>query len=159
MSSHPSEQNQNKKGAPEPFGEVMKSMNHFFQEPPIRGFLQSIDDFFNTPFPLSSGFHVELAETNKEFLITAQLPGIKKEQIQINVQGQQLTIAIENHRIDLEEDEKNQVIQRKQLQQHSSRTIFLPQPINEKKIAAVYRDGVLQIRIPQEKGKIIDISE
>ena len=37
------------------------------------------------------------------------------------------------------------------LRQKSSRTISLPHTINEKKVKASYRDGLLKIRIPQEK--------
>lgn len=159
MASHSSEQNQNKQGMPEPFGELMRSMNGFLQEQPFRSFVQSIDDFFKTPFPPVRGFQVDLAESNKEFLITAKLPGVKREQIQLNVLGNHLTISIDNQQIELEQDEKDQVFARKQFQQRTSRTIILPQPINEKKIKASYRDGLLQIRIPQDSGKIINIDD
>ncbi len=54
-----SDKNNPKKPNPEPFGELVKSMNDFFNEKPVRGFLQSIDDFFKTPFPQWTGFHVE----------------------------------------------------------------------------------------------------
>ena len=47
----PSDQKPKQDEDPEPFGELMKSMNDFFNEKPIKGFLQSIDDFFKSPFP------------------------------------------------------------------------------------------------------------
>lgn len=153
----PSEQNHNNKQ--EPFGDFIRSMQGFFNEKPVRGFLQQIDDFFKTPFPLGTDFMVETKETGKEYIVTAELPGVKREQIQLNIQGNLLTISIDNQQLELEEDEINQVFKRKQLRQLSSRTISLPQAINEKTIKATYRDGLLQIRIPQNKGKIINIEE
>ena len=156
----PSNQNNpNKQQKTEHFGELFQSFNDFFSETPVRGFLQSIDDFFQSPFPPGAAFHVNTVENGKEYIITAELPGVKRDQIHLNVQGNYLTISIENQQLEMEEDEKNQVFQRRQFLQHASRTIFLPQPLNEKKIKASYRDGLLQIRVPQEKGRKINIED
>ncbi len=155
----PSDKNNNKSQIPEPFRELAKSMNDFFTEKPIRGFLQSIDDFFKSPFPSGTGFHVETVETGKEFIITAELPGVKKEQVQLNITGNYLTITVENNELETVENEQSQIYQRKFLRQQSSRTISFPRPINEKLVKASYRDGLLQIRIPQEKGKVIEIED
>lgn len=155
----PGNQNNPKKSKQEPFGDLIKSMNNFFNEKPIRGFLQSIDDFFNSPFPSGASFHVETIKTGNEYLITAELPDVTRDQIHLNAFGNYLTISIENNELVTEANDKNQIYRRKQYYQQSSRTIALPQPINEKKIKASYRDGLLQIRIPQEKGKIIEIDD
>ncbi|WHY84407.1 Hsp20/alpha crystallin family protein [Neobacillus novalis] len=155
----PNEKNNPKKPLPEPFRDLVKSMNDFFTDKPVRGFLQSIDDFFNTPFPAAAGFPVNSVETGKEHIITAELPGVKREQIHLNITGNYLTISVENNELETEEDDHNQVYRRKFMRQQSSRTISLPHAINEKKVKASYRDGLLQIRIPQEKGKIIEIEE
>ncbi|MDN3016748.1 Hsp20/alpha crystallin family protein [Paenibacillus sp. BSR1-1] len=156
----PSDKNNNsKKPVPEPFRELVKSMNDLFTEKPIRGFLQSIDEFFKHPFPPTAGFHVETLETEGEYIITAELPGVKKEQIHLNMTENYITISVENNQIETQEDELNQIYSRKMFRQQSSRTVSLPQTINEKKVKASYRDGLLQIRIPQEKGKVIEIED
>jgi HSP20 family protein len=159
MSMPPNDKNSLKNKKNEPFGELLKSMNDFFNEKPIRGFLQSMDEFFNTPFPPVSAFHVETVETGNEYIISAELPGVKKEQIHLNIIGNQITISVENNVLETEEDDKNQIFRRKFSRLQSSRTISLPQPINEEKIKASYRDGLLQIRIPQVKGKIIQLED
>jgi HSP20 family protein len=128
-------------------------------EKPIRGFLQSIDEFFKSPFPPVSPFNVELIEKDHEYLISAELPGVKKEQIHLNVAQNYLTITVENNILETQEDEQNRTFSRKFSRQQSTRSISLPQPINEKKIRASYRDGLLQIRIPQEKGKNIPLED
>ena len=148
-----------KKPKSDTFGELMKTMNDFFNEKPIKGFLQSIDDFFKSPFPSGASFHVDTIETGNEYIISAELPGVKRDQIHLNISGNYLTISVENRELDTAEDENNLIYRRKYLQQTSSRTISLPQTINEMNVKASYRDGLLKIRIPQEKGKIIDIED
>lgn len=155
----PGDHNNGKKPVPEPFRELFKSMNDFFTEKPVRGFLQSIDDFFKTPFPVGSGFHVETVETGNDYLITAELPGVKKEQIHLNISGNYVTISVENKELETEEDDINKTFRQRFTRHQSSRTITLPHAINEKMVKASYRDGLLQIRIPQEKGKLIDIED
>ena len=155
----PSDKNNSKKPIPEPFRELAKTMNDFFTEKPVRGFLQSIDDLFKTPFPVAAGFPVETVETGKEYIITAELPGVKREQIQLNITGNYVTISVENNELETEENDQTQVYRRKFFRQQSSRTISFPHVINEKTVKASYRDGLLQIRIPRVKGKIIDIED
>jgi HSP20 family protein len=148
-------ENKNKKNK-ESFGEIMKSMNSFFTERPIKGLLESIDEFFKNPLtPLS--FPIELTETSKEYIITAELPGIKKEQIQIDTTGSQITISIKNREELAEIDEINQSYRRRHSLQKSSRSVNLPVPIDEKQVKASYKDGLLQIRIPRKIGKSIQI--
>lgn len=157
MTSTPRDKNNRKTTKDEPFGELIKSMNHIFNERPVRGFLQSIDDLFKSPFPSGASFHIETLETDNEIILTAKLPGIKRNQIHLDILGNQLTISIDNQEIEVEEDEKDQIYRQRQFQQHMSRTIALPKPINEKKVKAHYRDGLLEIRIPHQKGKVINI--
>jgi len=155
----PNDKNNRKSPLSEPFRDLIKSMNDLFTDKPMRGFLQTIDEFFKTPFPTAAGFHVETVETGKEYIISAELPGVKKEQIQLNITGNYLTISVENSELETEENELTHVYRRKYFRQHAARTIALPHAINEKLVRASYRDGLLQIHIPQEKGKVIDIEE
>ena len=159
MSSKVPNDKNSKKPKSESFGDLMKTMNDFFNEKPIKGFLQSIDDFFKSPFPPGGSFHVDTIETGNEYIISAELPGVKREQIHLNISGNYLTISVENKELETAEDEYNQIYRRKYLQQKSSKTISLPHTINEKNVKASYRDGLLKISIPQEKGKIIEIED
>ena len=142
----------------EPFGEIIEHMNQFFQERPLKGLLQNIDDFFNSPFP-SSSIPVDVKETDKEYLIHAKLPGVNKEQIELNVLGNTLSILVNSSEELIEEDEKNQVFRQKKSLTQSSRTIPLPQQINEQLVRASYRNGLLQVIIPKQKGKSIVIDQ
>ncbi|KAB2333641.1 Hsp20/alpha crystallin family protein [Bacillus mesophilum] len=147
-----------KKVRNEPFGDIMKSMNQCFHEKPVRGFMQTMDDFFKNPFP-AAHFHVEVSETDDAHIISAELPGINKEQIQLDVLDNYITITINQLESLTEEDENRQITRRHQSFQRSSRTIPLPQPINEKKVKANYKNGLLQIKVPKQKGKTIFLED
>jgi HSP20 family protein len=154
----PSDQNNNKKDKPEQFRDFFRTMNDFIHEKPVKGFLQSIDEFFNSPFP-SGAFPVEVQETEDEYIITAELPGIKKEQIRLNILPNHVSISVENKEMETKEDLNNHFFHKKVSQQRLSRTIPLPVTINEKLVKATYRDGLLMIRIPQVRGKTINIED
>ncbi len=154
----PSDENNNKKFKPDQFKDFFRSMNDLFHEKPVKGFLQSMDEFFNSPFP-SGGLPVQVRETEDEYIISAELPGVKKEQIHLNIVPNQLTISIENKEMETKEDHANHLFQKRVSQQRLSRTISLPVVINERLVKASYRDGLLTIRIPLVKGKTINIED
>ena len=137
------------------FRELMKPWESFFHETPVKGFLQSIDGLFHKSFPLHSSFSVETSETDTEYEIYAELPGINKEQIGIDVLDRSITITVQSHEDVTEEDDKRKTFKRQQTFQRSSKTIPFPFPINEKLVKASYKDGLLQITVPKQKGKPI----
>ncbi|WP_404329958.1 Hsp20/alpha crystallin family protein [Mesobacillus maritimus] len=144
---------------PEPFGDWFKSVNHFLQEPPVRGFLESIDDFFRQPLFPQASFHVEVREQSDKHIVTAELPGVNKEQIGIDILGDTLSISVKKQNIFTEEDDRSKVYRHSESLQRSSRTITFPYPIDEKRVKASYRNGLLEITVPKVKGKTIDINE
>ncbi|WP_419956292.1 Hsp20/alpha crystallin family protein [Neobacillus niacini] len=154
----PSDQNNNKKVKPEQFREFFRTMNDFFHEKPVKGFLQSIDEFFNSPFP-TGAFPVEVQEAEDEYIIIAELPGVKKEQIRLNILPNHVSISVENNEMETKEDLNNHFFQKRVSQQRHTRSIPLPININEKMVRASYRDGLLTIRIPQVRGKTINIDD
>jgi HSP20 family protein len=143
----------------EPFDDWFKSVKHFLHEPPVRGFLESIDDFFKQPLFPQTTFHVEVRDLGDKHLVIAELPGIRKEQIGIDILGDTLSISVKKQDIFTEEDDRNKVFRRSESLQHSSRTITFPHPIDEKRTKASYKNGLLEISIPKVKGKTIDINE
>ena len=154
----PSDQNNNKKIKPEQFRDFFRTMNDLIHEKPVKGFLQSIDEFFSSPFP-SSAFPIQVRESEDKYIITAELPGVKKEQIRLNILPNQLTISIENNESATTEDLNNHLFQKRTSHERLSRTISLPVIINEKMVKASYRDGLLTITIPMVRGKTINIED
>jgi HSP20 family protein len=139
------------------FGDLMHSMNEFFHEKPMKGMLQSIDDFFTSASNPFNSFPVDFKEHDEYYLVTAELPGVKKEQINLEVFPNFVTITVTNLEIYSEENEKNQVIRRKQSMNKSSRTIPFPSVVNEKDVKASYNNGLLQIKVEKQSGRKINI--
>jgi HSP20 family protein len=154
----PSDQNNNKKFKPEQFRDLFRSMNDLIHEKPVKGFLQTIDEFFNSPFP-GGAFPIQVRESEDKYIITAELPGVKKEQIRLNILPNQLSISIENTESGTTEDLNNRIFQKRISHERLSRTISLPVVINEKMIKASYRDGLLTITVPMVRGKSINIED
>lgn len=148
----------NKKDKNEPFSGFIKSMNGFLQEKPIKNFLQSMDEFFSNPFP-NSAFPLTVKETAAANIIIAELPGINKEQIQINVYDHHLTISVNYQEIITEENTQQNFYRSSQTFKRNSRTVALPHPIDEKKVKASYQNGLLTITVPKQKGKKIMIED
>ncbi|MCH1624699.1 Hsp20/alpha crystallin family protein [Ferdinandcohnia quinoae] len=148
-----------KKRQHEPFGPIIRSMNDFFTQQPVRRLLDSMDEFFERrPFILST-ISIDMYETDKELIISADLPGVKREQINIEYSERHLTISV-NHQEELEEtnDTKHYYV-KKQSFKKAQRTIVLPYPITGNHIKASYRDGVLKVQLPKERQKKIAIDD
>lgn len=134
----------------------LKAMNDFFEHRPVKGFLESMDELFSsTPF---SSFPTELKETEKKYIIHAKLPGVRKEQIAIDVWNQHVTISVLHHESFTAENENKEIIQQKETVKKSTRTIPLTKPIDHKDVKASFENGLLKIQIPKIKGKRIEIS-
>ena len=136
----------------------MRSVNQFFQEKPVKNFLQQMDDFFQNPFP-NIAFPLSVNETELYTIIKAELAGINKEQIQLDVFENYLTISINYQEIITEEDTHANTFHTSQSYRKSSRSVALPYRIDEKRIKASYQNGLLTIKIPKQKGKKIMIED
>ncbi|WP_456274273.1 Hsp20 family protein [Bacillus sp. AK031] len=139
-----------------PFSDLMDSMNGFFHEKPVRGILESIDEFFSSPFPFG-GFPIDLKESKADYTITAKLPGVKKEQIDIDIYQNYVTISVDNNEVHTQKDEKANVFFQKQLKQHNSRTIPLHGMIDERKVKASYENGLLTLKLGKLRGKKVEL--
>ena len=102
---------------------------------------------------------VDVKETDKEVLVKADLPGIKKEDIEVSVDKDQLVIKGER-KMEKEEKEKDYVrVERSYGSFYRSFNIGVP--VNEDEIKADYKNGVLEINLPKaevKKPKKIEIS-
>jgi HSP20 family protein len=100
-----------------------------------------------------------ISETDKEFLIKAELPEVKKEDVKITLQDGVITIAGERKFSKEEKDENTLRVE--SFYGTFSRSFQLPDNVDEKAIRADSKDGVLRVRIPKTepvKAKSIDIT-
>jgi HSP20 family protein len=95
---------------------------------------------------------VDIEENEKEYLIKAELPEIKKEDVKVTVENDVLTIAGERK---FEKEEKGKKYHRIERSYGSFvRSFALPEDSDGTKVSAEYKDGVLCIHLPKsEKAK------
>ena len=149
--------NNDKQLSREPFSQFMHTIDLLFSEKPVKGMLQSLDDFFGSMRERS--FPTEFFNKPTYYLITASLPGIKKEQINIELLPQAVTITITHTQSETLEHPSSRFFHRKQGTSTVTKTLHLPTPINEQSVTASHRNGILQLKLPKLKGNKINIHE
>jgi HSP20 family protein len=92
---------------------------------------------------------VDVAEKNGAYAVTAELPGVKKEDIQITIDGAQVTLAAEVKR-EKEASQDERVLHAERVYGKVSRSFTLPQELDEAKAEAKFKDGVLELTLPKK---------
>ncbi|SHJ58759.1 heat shock protein Hsp18 [Tepidibacter formicigenes] len=110
------------------------------------------DDFFAPTTTFGNSFKVDLKETEKEYIIEADLPGIKKEAINVDYENNYLTITAK--REETLENRNDNYVRRERNYGEFKRRFYIDNVIEEK-INASFNDGVLKITLPKlEKTSI-----
>ena len=92
---------------------------------------------------------VNITEHKNEYKVELAVPGMKKDDFKIDVDGNMLTISSETEETKEERDKK---FTRKEYNYSSfSRSFTLPEEINREKIDAKYEEGVLKISLPRKE--------
>jgi HSP20 family protein len=108
---------------------------------------------FLPPWPYGTGATewiptMDVVETPAEYLVRLEVPGIHRENLDVNLTGKRLIITGIREMVPAVEGEGYLVKER--VYGKFGRTVQLPAPVAEKKVNAEYRDGVLEIHIPKE---------
>lgn len=94
---------------------------------------------------------VDVREQPGMFLVQADLPGVRKEDIQVHVDGNTVRIEAEV-RDDLAPAEGERVLRRERHVGTLSRAFSLPQLVDDARVQARYADGVLTLHLPKKAG-------
>jgi HSP20 family protein len=92
---------------------------------------------------------VDVAEKDGAYTVTAELPGVKKDDIQVTIDGAQVTLAAEVKR-EKEVSQDERVLHTERTFGKVSRSFSLPQEVDEGKAEAKFRDGVLELTLPKK---------
>jgi HSP20 family protein len=92
---------------------------------------------------------VDIEEKNGKYLLTADLPGVKKEDIHVELHDGYLTLKGE--RKEEHEEKKKGFYRTERLYGSFERSFRVPEGVTEKDIKAKYHDGVLELSIPAPK--------
>ena len=90
---------------------------------------------------------IDLAETDKEFVVRVEVPGMHKENLDVNLTGD--VLALSGHREEVREVPGENCLYTESMTGKFMRTIRLPVPVVEGKVEAGYVDGVLTVRLPK----------
>lgn len=94
---------------------------------------------------------LEVKEDDKAYTVHAEVPGVKKEDIQVEVHGDQVSIRAEVKQ-EKEEKEGGKVIHSERSYGMVSRSFSLPTEVDDKATVAKYKDGMLELTLPKRAG-------
>ncbi|MCB0369004.1 MAG: Hsp20/alpha crystallin family protein [Bdellovibrionales bacterium] len=100
----------------------------------------------------------DIAEEGNSYVMKFDMPGVSKEDVNVQIENDQLVIRAERH--ELKKHESNKKYLSEIFYGAYSRAFTLPGPVDEKKIDAKYENGVLTVTVPKtaaQRGKQIPI--
>jgi HSP20 family protein len=117
------------------------------------------DDFFAMPtFGSTAVPAVDVRETDSEYLMEVELPGLSEKDVEVKLDNTLLTIS--SSKDEKKEEKKNGYVLRERKSARFSRSFVLPEGVDREKIAAEFKNGVLQLtvpKIPAAKPKTIEV--
>ena len=109
----------------------------------FRPMASSLEDFEKEMRPAT-----DIVERENDYLVTADLPGIKKENIQVTLDNGILTISAETKE-EKEEKKGENVVRKERRFGKYIRNVSLNHQVDENKVEATYHDGVLELVLPK----------
>lgn len=128
---------------------------------PLRLFDEDFDNFFEGFFRPMRVFErttqgalipaVDISENDEKYVVRAELPGVKKEDISVTVEDGVLRISGES-KSEHEEKKNGRVIRQERHYGQYVRSLRLGTEVDEKKATAHYKDGVLELVLPKAES-------
>jgi HSP20 family protein len=92
---------------------------------------------------------IDLSETDKDYQIKAEIPGVNKADIDVRIEGNQVTLSAEVRK-EKQEKEEGRVLRSERSYGYASRSFSLGCPLDDAKAEARYDNGVLSLTIPKK---------
>lgn len=119
--------------------EFDRFLDRMFQMPRLGDSLRSIGSIWHP--------RLDFSETEKEYVVRVEAAGIPKDDLEVNLEGQTLTLAGRRH---FESEQQNEeFFWREREEGRFVRSVQLPSPVMGDQIDARYADGVLTVRLPK----------
>ena len=126
------------------FNKMIESMNHFPQ------------DNFN--FLRPSGFlHADVVETEKDFVLSIDVPGLKRDNIDINLEDEVLSIAVKVEKSKQQKDENARVHHQERFVGKYERSFIVPKGFVKENIKAKLDHGVLTLTLNKPDPKKVKL--
>lgn len=116
-------------------------------------FSNMLDDFFTGSWPVQRSlvadtFKIDIQDNDTEYIIEAELPGVKKEDVDITLNEGRLNLSVKKEEIS--ENKSKKYIHRERRYAQMSRSILLADA-NDEGIQAKLEEGVLTIKVPKKQ--------
>lgn len=134
--------------------------------PLVRDFDEVFDRFFNAPLafpafnyePIRKAMEgtwmpaIDLTETEKDFILRAEVPGIPRENLDVHLEGEVLTLT--GHREQKTTEKGENMLWEEREAGKFVRTLRLPKAVEVNKVEALYNEGILTVRVPKAETAI-----
>lgn len=132
----------------DPFGDLanfepMAGFNDFFKDFRLRPSMMNVQ--------AEPRIRMDVSESDVAYTVRAEVPGIKKEDINVSIDGNMVTISAES-RHEKEEKSGEKIVRRERYYGQQSRSFSLGQDIDDAKSSARYSDGILELTLPKKAG-------
>ena len=135
------------------FEDMSNRLARFFNQSSLRRTVDDDGAFFADWAPA-----VDVQETEKEYIVKADLPDVRKEDVKVGIENGVLTLEGERKQ---EKEENNKKFHRvERVYGKFVRRLALPMEIDPQKVAAEFKDGVLNVKMPKTesaKPRAIDV--
>ena len=117
------------------------------------------DDFYTEPlFGRTAIPAVDVKETDSEYLMELELPGLTEKDVEVKLENSLLTIS--SSKSASREEKKNGYVIRERKSSEFSRSFVLPEVVDREKIVAEFKNGILNLsfpKVPAAKPKTIEV--
>jgi HSP20 family protein len=95
---------------------------------------------------------MDVSETEKEYLVKAEIPGVQKEDIKVAINGNQVSLSAEVKDEQPATTGKSGALRAERYYGHIQRSFTLPQDVDDDQAQARYENGVLHLTLPKKVG-------
>lgn len=132
----------------------LRRYNYGFLDNDFDDFYNMIDSFFNSNDRRSnlvnnSSFKVDIKENKDSYKVLAEMPGFTKDDINIELDDDKLTLSVEKNEEKDDSDEDEKYIHRERRSSKMTRTMHFDN-IDSENIEASLNDGLLEIKLPKD---------
>ena len=126
----------------DPFLDMDDMFNRLMMRPALRGGME-----------FEPQIKMDVKEANGDYKIMAEIPGVKKDDIHVTVDGNRVSISAEVKQ-EKEVKEGERMIRCERSYGMASRTFSLADEVDQSKVQAKYADGVLELTLPKKAGSM-----
>lgn len=130
-----------------PFGDINRALEQFRRD--LEEMTREFEDEWGTSRTGFGKMGIDVADEGDEFVVTADVPGYDKDEIDLRVKDNTLYVRAEHEQ---ETEERDTDYLRSEREHRSMReSVTLPDPVDEEGITATCQNGVLTVHVPKKE--------